>query len=271
MSRDNVLTQDDGSEVFRFSLRRLALIVTLIIVAIGFAAIVVRAGVEQARLSRLRSRLPHSFSLLAYGLQVRGGVHEFSKYSERKEWPPKCPTDGEGQPTNSWRLHVADVMLLTDAGVSPWGEPSEPWDSPANRLASRTHGPVFCAIPPYEFTTVFGVTGPYTAFDETFVTKYADLPPDIIVAMEVADSKTHWMQPGDYDVSELLAKSGELGAAVKSHLPDRVHVVFADGEVWALSSNLPMKTLHSFLTIEGATAASRESELEPYRIPIELD
>ena len=162
-------------------------------------------------------------------------------------------------------------MMLSDAHQSPWESPTEPWNSPANKLASDTHGPVFCASPPYECTTVFGITGPHTAFDETFVTNYADLPPDIIVAMEVADSKTHWMQPGDYDVSELLAKSGELGAAVKSHLPDRVHVVFADGEVWALSSNLPMKTLHSFLTIEGATAASRESELEPYRIPIELD
>lgn len=67
---------------------------------------------------------PHSFALLAYGLKVRGGGHEFSKCREWKEWPPKCPTDGKGQPANSWRLYVADVMLLTDNGANPHSQPS---------------------------------------------------------------------------------------------------------------------------------------------------
>lgn len=270
MSRDNPLPSDDA-EVFRFSLRRLAAMVTLIVVAIGLATIMVRARAEQARVTRLRSHLPHSFSLLADGLKMRGGTDELSRYRQRREWPPKCPTDGNGRPTNSWRLHVAHEILFADDGQSPWEELTEPWDSPANQRASSTHGPVFCAIPPYELTTVFGITGPQTAFDDASVTNFADLPPDIIVAMEVADSKTHWMRPGDYQVGELLAKTGVVSEAVKTHLPDRVHVVFADGEVWALSSDLPMKSLHPFLTIDGAATASREEELGPYRVPIEVD
>lgn len=272
-SRDTIFPHDDGSEVFRFSLRRLALIVTFIVVAIGFLAIMMRAGAEHARLSELRSRIPLNFSIVAHAMTRRGGEYGHSLSSETLPWPPNSPTDDSGQPLNNWRVHIADELGKTvpDSGLGPRVNPSERWDSSANQLASHVFGPAFCAIPPYQTTIVFGITGPHCAFDETLVTQYSELPPSVIVAMEVADSKTYWMKPGDYDVSELLAKSGELGAAVKSHLPDRVHVVFADGEVWALSSDLPMKSLHPFLTIEGATSASREKALGPYRIPTVLD
>jgi hypothetical protein len=40
-----------------------------------------------------------------------------------------------------------------------------------------------------------------------------------------------WAQPGDYDVTKLLAATGRLGDTVKGVLKDRIHILFADGEV----------------------------------------
>ena len=79
--------------------------------------------------------------------------------------------------------------------------------------------------------------------------------------MEVADSKTHWMQPGDYNVTKLLAATGRLGDTVKGLLPDRIHLLFADGEVWALSPDTPIDAVKPFFTITDAKAASREQSL----------
>ena len=84
--------------------------------------------------------------------------------------------------------------------------------------------------------------------------------------MEVADSNTHWMQPGDYDVAKLLAATGRLGDMVKSILPDRIHILFADGEVWALSPDAPIDALKPFLTITAAKTADRDKQLAPYRV-----
>jgi hypothetical protein len=84
--------------------------------------------------------------------------------------------------------------------------------------------------------------------------------------MEVAGSKTHWMQPGDYDVTKLLAATGRLGDTVKGLLKDRIHILFADGEVWALSLDTPIDALKPFLTITAARATDRDKQLAPYRV-----
>ena len=87
-----------------------------------------------------------------------------------------------------------------------------------------------------------------------------------IVLMEVADSKTHWMQPGDYDVVTLLSYTGRLGDHIHGVLPDRIHVAFAEGDVWALSPDAPMTALQPFLTIAGAESHDRNQLLAPHRI-----
>jgi hypothetical protein len=108
---------------------------------------------------------------------------------------------------------------------------------------------------------VFGIAGPDTALE----TDFTNWDPQLLIAMEVADSSTHWMQPGDYNVADLLAATGKLGDTVHGVLRDRVHVLFADGEVWALSPNAPMDAVKPFLTITAAKNADRES-LAPYRV-----
>jgi hypothetical protein len=84
--------------------------------------------------------------------------------------------------------------------------------------------------------------------------------------MEVADSKTHWMQPGDYQLAEVLAYRGKIGDHLQGVLPDRFYVFFADGEVWALDPDAPIADLQPFLTITGAKSHDRDKLLRPHKV-----
>jgi hypothetical protein len=83
------------------------------------------------------------------------------------------------------------------------------------------------------------------------------------------------MQPGDYNATQLLSHTGRIGNHLHGLLPDRFHVLFADGEVWTLSPDAPMSALQPFLTIAGAKANDREELLEPHsmakRLPFGRD
>jgi hypothetical protein len=114
-------------------------------------------------------------------------------------------------------------------------------------------------------TSIFAVTGPDTLFDDAPKTT-KNMPEDMILLMEVRDSKIHWMQPGDYNVADLLAYRGKIGDHLHGLFPDRLHVLFADDEIWALSPEAPMTALHPFLTIAGAESHDREELLGPYRV-----
>ena len=46
-----------------------------------------------------------------------------------------------------------------------------------------------------------------------------------------------------------------------------LHVLFADGEVWALSFDAPMSALQPFLTITGAKSHGRDQLLSGHKIP----
>src|SRR4029079_18165743 len=118
-------------------------------------------------------------------------------------------------------------------------------------------------------TSIFAIVGRDTAFDRsghpaTSLLSLGELPKELLIAADVANSKPHWMQPGDYTVADLLAATGNLGDTVHGVLPDRIHVLFADGEVWALSPKTPMDAVKPFLTITAAKTANRDS-LVPYR------
>jgi hypothetical protein len=113
---------------------------------------------------------------------------------------------------------------------------------------------------------VFAVRGPGTVFDLPRINQWDDLPYDVIVVLEVADSKTHWMQPGDYSVTDLLAYRGRIGDHLHGLLSDRVHVLFADGRVWALDPNAPIADLQPFLTITGAKSHDRDQLLAPHKV-----
>jgi hypothetical protein len=115
-------------------------------------------------------------------------------------------------------------------------------------------------------TNVFAVTGAGTLFDSSQPTKLSDVDKDLIIAIEVGKSNVHWMQPGDYEVSKLERCTGKFGDCCTGLISGRVHVLFADGEVWSLSSDTPMDAIKTFLTIDGAESHSREHVLSKYLI-----
>ncbi len=107
------------------------------------------------------------------------------------------------------------------------------------------------------------ITGPGTAFDPTTPRSLEELPNDLILVARVEQSNTHWMETGDLNVEQLDASektkrllSGKNGYAV----------LFADGEAWILSDELPVSELRKFFTIDGAKRYDRDKILEPYQI-----
>lgn len=43
-------------------------------------------------------------------------------------------------------------------------------------------------------------------------------------------------------------------------------ILFADGDVWAVSADMPIDALKPFLTITAAKTADRDKQLGPYRV-----
>jgi hypothetical protein len=100
--------------------------------------------------------------------------------------------------------------------------------------------------------------GPGTAFEDERVLGFKDLDGDTVIAIEVARTDTHWMEPGDLPVDDVPP------SIVQGLEGDGVHVLFADGQVWFLSPDVPLADLRKFFTVDGAKRYDREQLLGPY-------
>jgi hypothetical protein len=151
----------------------------------------------------------------------------------RKRLPSAAFEAADGQPISSWGFRVLPYW-----GINNLNGYDAAWNATINRPVAAWAPEFFCmpgGKSEYE-TNVFAIAGPGTSFEgcnypAVSMHALSDVPTDLILATEVADSKTHWMQPGDYDVTQLLAATGRLGDTVKGVLKDRIHILFADGEV----------------------------------------
>jgi len=248
---------------FRFRLRTLFILTTAAGCGLFAIMTLVRWQDEMNRASEvknLRDSLHSSMEIMAVTLKWND-EHGHS-------WPPREPLGTDSEPKNSWRFQLYPTFAIPDENFPYPHDRAASWDSPANHIPFSDNGLPYCFSnrPRSTETHVFAITGADTAFDSKNAPRFSKLPGVVIVLMEVADSKTHWMQPGDYDVAKLLAATGRLGDTVKGLLPDRIHVLFADGEVWALSPDTPIDAVKPFFTITGAKAASREESLSKYRV-----
>jgi hypothetical protein len=252
----------------RFTLRSLLIITAALAFTWGMTAHQIRRSHERREQHYARTELPACLARLSYALRLYGGPRGFLTrlVGLGNPWPPAIPTDGAGQPLSSWRFLIATVYPRTYGRARP--ALTTHWDSPANRrYAAVQANPYNVNYRRSQLTTqFFAITGPGTAFDGDAVSHFADVPPKTIVVMEVGDSSTHWMQPGDYDVTQLLAATGRLGDTVQGVLDDCIHILFADGEVWALSTDTPIDALKPFLAITTAKTANRKKQLGPYRV-----
>jgi hypothetical protein len=277
-----ITSPSDGSapltsapQSIRFSLGNAFLLTAVVAVILGFGRIVVlRARAEAARLeeehllARLKSIIPHSFTEIATGVQLYGGVHKLDPGGRKdRPWPPPTPMSDTDRPLHSWRLQIAPIFPISLYPM-PEVDLRLAWDAPINLAFAQELGAFFTFDSKWVDTKahVFAITGPDSAFDGAAVSRYADLPENIVVAMEIRDSHTECFEPGDYNVTDLLAYRGKIGDHLHGLLEGRLHVLFADGEVWALDPNAPIADLQPFLTITGAKSHDRDQLLGPHRV-----
>ena len=114
------------------------------------------------------------------------------------------------------------------------------------------------------FATYYkAITGPDTAFDPPTRLSLDQLPNDLILVVRVDYSDTHWMEPVDLSVEELMPSDKTKRLLLGK---DGYGVLFADGEGWVLSDETPIEYLRGFFTISGAEKFNREQLLGPYRV-----
>jgi hypothetical protein len=189
--------------------------------------------------------------------QIGQAFHSF--HVSYKRFPPAVRTDDLGRPLSSWRFQILPYVESHMIGI----DYSKRWDDAANRWLSRTPSQAYCfsengASPERLRTNVVAITGPGTAFDGDEGLRYEDLDFDMILAIEVAHSDYHWMEPGDLHIDEVRE------SVTRGFDGDGVHVLFASGEVCFLRRDVPLADLKKFFTIEGAKRYDREEVLGPY-------
>jgi len=247
-----------GNSSNRLGLLLLLLLIAAIVAAIAWVGVAGYLAHSRATASKI---IANDLKRIYIYLFNYGTVH--------KALPLPIARDEDGKELSSWRWQITRYFEADP----PWGDGPVPnlkahWQSDEYQTARGWRPYVYCWLGDKHGgeTNVFAITGEDTAMGADAPIDFSlETPKHVVVLMEVADSHTHWMQPGDYDVADLLAATGSLGDTVHGVLNDRIHVLFADGEVWALSPKTPMDAVKPFLTVTAAKAANRDT-LAAYRV-----
>lgn len=187
------------------------------------------------------------------------GLYWFDQAYER--FPHSAAVDAVGRPLYSWRVPLISFL---EARMRHWGF-EQAWDDPENQWLTCSKDYDFCWSPQQEgpeawYTSVVAITGPGTAFEAMQTRKHEVPPPGAILAIEMADSQIIWTEPGDLDIEEVPT------SIIRGIYGDGVCVLFADGRVWFLRTDVPFEDLRKFFTVQGAEQYDREGLLGPYVI-----
>jgi hypothetical protein len=182
--------------------------------------------------------------------------------------PATAPDPATGHPV-SWRIEVFEETLQDLRVGDVFYDREQVWHHSSNlRLQDNS---AYYLLFSYSPTTSSGrfathykaITGTGTAFDPERRRSLRDLPGDLVLVVWVANSETHWMEPGDLPIEELLTCEDPCECLIG---PLGCGVLFADGARWMLSPRLPFVELRKFFTIEDAAQNDRDKVLAPYRI-----
>ncbi len=203
-------------------------------------------------------------------------------FTMRREPLPKgsasYTSNGDGEPLYSWRC----TLLFFMAGVRDTVKFDEPWYSSVNTGGSKRYR-FFSYAKPGDFHSyseptaneavpdaiALAITGPGTAFGDANEPPklMRDLPPDIILIVEVRASGIPWPAPGDFDIRTMPQTiNASDGKGISSCHAGGFHVIFADRQVWFLSEEVPFDLLKKFFTIADARNHDREQVLGPYAL-----
>jgi len=240
--------------VAQFSLRNL--LAFFAVIAVLFCLIV--------KLIKLQSDLALEAKIVGGLQQISAALYNQKDSHKDNLLPQPILLDNAGRPLSSWRLktlcRVTSPPTTFDLG--------SPWNAAVNRSLAAWPCWVYCFDEKSSNiaceTNLFAITGRDTAFNPEAPVASTELDADVVVVMDVANSGVHWIEPGDYQVSELTKCSGTLNECVNSIIPNRIYVLFADGEIWRLSGKTPMERIKPFFTLRGAKNHSRSEELNEY-------
>jgi len=183
------------------------------------------------------------------------GIAMHNYHDTYRCFPPAVITDEDGEPMRSWR--VAILPFIEQAPLFDQYDFSEPWNGPNNRVLE-------CAFPdtyrcpddtaPASLETSYvmivgeGTTGgePNEAVK---IASVKDGTSNTILAIEVAGSDIHWMEPRDLTVEEAVSFITNPGATGLLHVhPGGVNVLMADGSVRFLPESTDPETVRLLLT-----------------------
>ncbi|MBN2295633.1 MAG: type II secretion system protein [Pirellulales bacterium] len=245
---------------FQFSLRTLLIGVTIFCVLLGLLVPVIRSAKEATELEQQH----RNFKKLSLGMQ--------SNCSARLRLFAANGVDSSGKAIHRWRFQLVpyfERLPTYPPAVEVNWDPSVHWDDPMHSRLRKYPG-FFCRFSgvdktaPSETRTV-AITGPGTAFEDGKTYKLEELPNDLIIIVETRNSGFHWMEPGDLDIRTMPRTIDAAdGRGIAANIGDRFHVIFADGSVWQLSTDVPFEEIEKFLTIDGAKRYDRDEVLGDY-------
>jgi prepilin-type processing-associated H-X9-DG protein len=195
--------------------------------------------------------------------QIGLGMHNY--HDTYMCFPAAVLTDEDGQPMRSWR--VAILPFIEQAPLHDQYDYSEPWDGPNNRALHSISLPAYdCPSDPgsmAEETSYVMIIGERTIGgtpNETVEMAHVrDGLSNTILAIEVAASGIHWMEPRDMTVDEAIDYITNPEASGQRHAhPGGVNVLFCDGSVHFISQSIDPQTLRLLLT---------RNDGQPVRIP----
>lgn len=219
--------------------------VTIAILLVGGLIAAIWPAVNAAR--RAAQRQQRTNNLKQIGLALQNWCDTYRRL------PPDVYRDEDGRPLSSWRFRIMPYIhcLMFDLDMEA------AWDAPVNRYMATTCGHAYGvglgdARSAPRNTKVMAVTGPGTAFEEGREHDLKDLPGDLILAVEVAGSGVHWMEPGDLSVDEITAET------LKGLHGTGILVLFVDGTVRYVPEETPIEDFKRLLTIELASQYDRD-------------
>ncbi len=185
--------------------------------------------------------------------QIGLAMHNY--HDAYKCFPAAVLTDEDGQPMRSWR--VAILPFVEKTPLFDQYDFSEPWDGPTNQALHKVSIPTYgCPSDPasmspdtnYVMIVGEGTLGG-TPNETVRLSDVKDGTSNTILAIEVAASGIHWMEPRDMTVDEAVAYITDPEATGQRHPhPGGVNVLMGDGSVRFLPGTTDPQTLRSLLT-----------------------
>ena len=192
------------------------------------------------------------------------GIAMHNYHDTYKCFPAAVLTDEDGQPMRSWR--VAILPYVEQTPLYDQYDFSEPWDGPNNRALygvslSAYRCPSDDGPTPTDTSYVMivgeGTIGG-TPNELARISDVTDGTSNTILAIEVAGSGIHWMEPRDVTVDEAIAYITDPAASGQRHPhPGGVNVLFSDGSVQFLSETVDPQVLRLLLTRDDGQPVSR--------------